>query len=855
MQTYRDQPHRDHPVAAEEGGISGADWMTVDWSQLNRGDIDVFKRRLYAHLKHRLARSAEEASLHDWYTALAHTTRDLLVETWTDSQRAAASADAKRVCYLSLEFLIGRSLESNLLAVGMMDICHAALAEMGLDFGAIREQEPEAALGNGGLGRLAACFVDSLATLGIPGEGYGIHYHHGMFRQRIEDGRQVEVPENWLTYGNPWEFKRPDVCYPVRYGGRVEMVDDGEGHQSFVWIHAEEVLAIANDLPVPGYGGFGASSIRLWSARASQEFDLQDFNRGDYIGSVMAAMESESLSKVLYPDDSTEQGKVLRFRQEYFFVAASVADILHQFRAQSGADWSLLPEKVAIQLNDTHPTIAIPELLRLLIDEQGLGWDEAWEISRGVFAYTNHTLLPEALECWPVALFERLLPRHLQIIYEINRRFLEQVQAQVPGDADLVRRVSLIDENGGRRVRMAHLAVVGSHCVNGVARIHTDLMKSGLFADFHRLYPDKIVNRTNGITPRRWLNQANRPLARLISRHVDEDWPVNLDLLRALLPLAEDAGFAEEFRRAKTANKERFTSFSGRTLGVWIDPGSLFDVQVKRIHEYKRQLLNVLHVITRYNRLRHGLTAGMVPRTVIFAGKAAPGYAAAKMIIRLIHAVAGVVNGDPRTRDWLRVVFVPNYNVSSAEVIIPAADLSEQISTAGTEASGTGNMKLALNGALTIGTRDGANIEIAEEVGEENLFFFGLTAEDVAACRSGGYDPMAVMHANPELAEVLNMIRGGYFSPGEPEAFRPLVDALLYGGDHYLLLADYAAYVATQGLVDAAWQDAAGWTRSAITTVARMGKFSADLTVLDYARDIWGVKATAPVMQDLGPYR
>lgn len=832
------------------------DWMTVDWTTLNRTDIDIFKRRLYGHLKHTLARSSEDASAHDWYLALAHTTRDLLVETWTDSMRASVGADAKRVYYLSLEFLIGRSLENNLLAVGVMDICYAALAEMGLDFEQIRDQEPEAALGNGGLGRLAACFVDSLATLGIPGEGYGIHYHHGMFRQRIENGQQVEVPENWLTYGNPWEFRRPDVAYPVRFGGHVESVTDGEGHHSFRWCGAEEVLAIANDMPVPGYGGFAASSIRLWSARASQEFDLQDFNRGDYLGSVQQEMESESLSKVLYPDDSTPQGKILRFRQEYFFAAASVADILHRFRTQYGTDWAALPEKVAIQLNDTHPTIAIPELMRHLLDEQGLGWEDAWDICRGVFAYTNHTLLPEALETWPVTLFETVLPRHLQIIYEINRRFLEQVHDRAPEDTDLPRRVSLIDEDHGRRVRMAHLAVVGSHCVNGVAQIHTDLMKAGLFADFHRLFPDRIVNRTNGITPRRWLNQANRPLARLISRHVDEDWPVNLDLLRALTPLAEDAGFSEEFRAVKAANKARFTAFAGKRLGVWIDPASLFDVQVKRIHEYKRQLLNVLHVVSRYNRLRHGLTQNLVPRTVVFAGKAAPGYAAAKLIIRLIHAVAETVNTDPHTRDWLRVLFVPNYNVSSAEIIIPAADLSEQISTAGTEASGTGNMKLALNGALTIGTRDGANIEIAQEVGEDNLFFFGLSAAEVAAARQpGAYDPMAVMHANPELAEVLNMIRGGYFSPTDPDAFRPLIDALLYGGDHYMLLADYAAYCTCQDQVDRTYRTPAGWTRSAILTVARMGKFSADLTVLDYARDIWGVKATAPVTQDLGRYR
>lgn len=824
--------------------------LTDGWEPVAQSDIDSFKRRLFGHLKHSRAKNPETATVGDWYQVAALAVRDLLVESWMDSVRSAAHADRKQVYYLSLEFLMGRSLENNLLSVGMWDVCRATFADMGLDFAAVKAEEPEAALGNGGLGRLAACFMDSMASLGIAGIGYGIHYHHGMFRQEILDGQQIERPENWLTHGNPWEFERPEYAYPIHFGGRVEQSHDALGRPFFRWYPSEELQAVAIDMPVPGYGGFSANSIRFWAARASHGFDLTKFNSGEYLDAVRAEVDLESLSRVLYPSDSTEQGRILRFKQEYFFASASLQDILRRFQREQGDDFDLMPQKVAIQLNDTHPAIAIPELMRLLIDDHHCCWSDAWAICQGVFSYTNHTLLPEALETWPVSLFEALLPRHLQIIYEINSAFLNKVREQVPGDGDLIRRVSLIDEFGQRRVRMAHMAVVTSHHVNGVAQLHTNLMKSGIFADFERLFPGKIVNKTNGITPRRWLNQANRPLARLITRHVGDGWQVNLDRLRALVPLAADRGLQDEFWMIKQANKQRLASYASRVLGTAIHPDSLFDVQVKRIHEYKRQFLNILHVITRYNRLCRGHSGhSVLPRTVIFAGKAAPGYAMAKIVIRLIYAVAHTVNQDPRSRDFLRVLFVPNYDVSTAEIIMPAADLSEQISTAGTEASGTGNMKLALNGALTIGTRDGANIEIAEEVGEGNLFFFGLTAEQVLGSEREGYDPWVYYRRNWELAEALEMVRSGAFLPSEPDAFKPLFDSVTDGGDRYRVLVDYADYVACQERVDLAYGQQSGWLEKSILTVARMAKFSADATILDYAREIWGVHGTSPFAQ------
>jgi starch phosphorylase len=812
-------------------------------------DVEGFKRRVLDHLVHTVGKDRVTTTPRDWYHALARTVRDLLVEMWMDSTRSTYRGDVKRIYYMSLEFLIGRSLINNLLSTGFYDIAKDALAELEIDLDEIAAQEPEAALGNGGLGRLAACLIDSMASVGVPGYGYGIRYDYGMFSQVIEDGFQSELPENWLRFGNQWEFARPEVVYPVKFFGRVEARKDKSGRLSFAWVDAEEILAMAYDQPVPGYGAWTVNNIRLWAAKSSRDFDLKRFNQGDYLAAVKHQGESENLSKVLYPDDSTSMGKALRLKQEYFFVSASLQDILRRHLGQFKIIESF-PDKVAIQLNDTHPALAVAELMRLLLDEHGIGWDKAWAISTGTFSYTNHTLLPEALETWQVALFEQMLPRHLQIIYEINRRFLDDVRDLAPGDEGIIQRVSLIDERGERRVRMAHLAFVGSHKVNGVARIHTELMKTTIFADFHHLYPDRIVNKTNGVTPRRWLNQANRGLTKLITGHIGEGWKMELDELRRLLPLAEDAKFRADFRAVKRANKERLAKHIKATQGIDINLDSLFDVQVKRIHEYKRQLLNVLHVIQRYNLLKEGgkKAAKLAPRTVIFAGKAAPGYWMAKLIIKLINAVGAKVNNDRATADRLRVIFLPNYNVSLAEMIIPAADLSEQISTAGTEASGTGNMKLALNGALTIGTRDGANIEIAEEVGEENLFYFGLDTEAVARLKSSGrYNPAALVGAHPELAKIFEQLAQGFFSPERPDLFRPIADSLTIHGDHYLLVADFQDYIDCQAKVDALWADKEEWTRRSILNVARMGKFSSDMTVLDYAADIWKVRPYRPV--------
>ncbi|MBB4284752.1 glycogen/starch/alpha-glucan phosphorylase [Roseospira goensis] len=807
-----------------------------------RAEIDGLKRRLHDHLRHSLGKGPVGSTHLDWYLALALATRDLMVETWMDSTRQAYKTDAKRVYYLSMEFLIGRSLVANLLATGSLDLARQTLDDMGLDFEAIRDCEPEAALGNGGLGRLAACLMESMTTLGIAARGYGIYYDYGMFSQYIEGGQQVEMPERWLRYGNVWAFDRPDVTEPVRFHGRTEARLDDRGRPRRRWVDGEEVLAQAHDLMVAGHGCWTVNAIRLWSAQASREFDLRRFNQGDYINAVAEQSFSESLSHVLYPDDSTSMGKALRLKQEYFFVAASLRDIVRRF-LQTHDDFTRFPNKVAIQLNDTHPALAVPELMRLLVDEHGVGCDEAWAICTGTFAYTNHTLLPEALETWPVGLIGDMLPRHLEIIYDINHQFLEGVRrrAAQPDDAR-IRRLSMIDEAGERRVRMAHLAFVGSHRVNGVAALHTELMRAGIFADLHRTFPDRIVNKTNGITPRRWVQAANRPLAALISRHIGETWIANLEELRGLLPLAEDPGFQADVRAVKRLNKEALCRYVDGRLGIELDPASLFDVQVKRIHEYKRQLLNILHVVTLYLRLREGRAADQPPRTVILAGKAAPGYHMAKLIIRLIHDVARVVNADPLVSGRLRVVFIPDYNVSVAEHIIPAAELSQQISTAGTEASGTGNMKLALNGALTIGTRDGANVEIGQEVGEENIFFFGLPAAEAEALRHrGGHDPWRYYTGDPELRAVLDMIGQGGFSQGEPDRYRLIVDSLTRHGDYYLLLADYADYIACQDRVGLAYRDSDDWTRKAIINVARMGRFSSDVTVADYAADIWGV--------------
>ena len=809
-----------------------------------KGDRGSLRKLLLDHLVYSLGKTPGVATPRDWLHAAAFAVRDHMVERWMHTTTEVKRTGAKRVYYLSLEFLTGRLLSNSLLNIGLYDSCREALSDLELAFDEIAEQESDAALGNGGLGRLAACLLDSMATLSIPGYGYGIRYEYGLFFQRIVRGSQVEQPDNWLRYGNPWEFPRPEVLYPVRFGGHVVRYTDDRGRMRFQWTDTDLVMAMAFDMPVPGFSSGAVNNMRLWSARASREFNLQDFNEGLYIKAVESKTASENLSKVLYPADTTRDGRELRLKQQYFFVSASLQDILRRLLAAHHTI-DELPDRLAIQLNDTHPSLAIPEMMRLLLDFHHLEWDRAWDLTRRTFGYTNHTLMPEALETWPVSLVERLLPRHLQLVYEINRRFLDDVRRAHPGDADLVRRVSLIDEDGERRVRMAHLASVGSHRVNGVSKIHTDLMKATIFADFERLSPGTIVNVTNGVTPRRWLNEANPGLASLLTERIGATWLSDLSQLAKLRPLADDAAFRARFQRIKQANKERLAEALRARLNLAVDSAAMFDVQVKRIHEYKRQLLNVLHVITRYNRLRAGTGDTLAPRVVIFSGKAAPGYAAAKLIIELIHRVASVINHDAAVGNRLKVAFMANYNVSNAELIIPAADLSEQISTAGTEASGTGNMKLAMNGALTIGTLDGANIEMRDEVGADNMFIFGMTADEVDAKRKAGYDPARLYESNPELHEALDMIGSGFFSTESPRRFRPIVDRLTTFGDFFLLLADYADYVACQERVDALFRQPDEWTRRAILNVAGMGRFSSDRTVSDYAREVWNVKAVS----------
>jgi starch phosphorylase len=804
-----------------------------------------FCTALASHLTYSVGKDHFTATPRDWFFAIAHVTRDRLTGRWMETMRRYYRADAKRIYYLSMEFLIGRSLSNSLLNMGSLDRCRLASVEAGLDMEAAREVEPDAALGNGGLGRLAACFLDSMATLGLPSYGYGIRYEYGMFNQRIENGWQVEHPDNWLRYGNPWEFARPEVLYPVKFYGRVVEYISEHGSLRHHWVETEDVMAMAYDTPIPGYGGESVNNMRLWSAKASRDFDLQYFNEGNYIKAVEDKNQSENLSKVLYPDDTTAMGRELRLKQQYFFVSASLQDMLYRFN-KFHKDFNELPDKVAIQLNDTHPSIAIPELMRILMDLYHLDWDRAWGITTRVFSYTNHTLMPEALETWPVTLFETILPRHLQIIYEINHRFLTEVRHRYPGDVERLKRMSIIDEERGRRVRMAHLAIIGSHRVNGVAQIHTDLMRQTIFKDFDRFYPGKIINITNGITPRRWLNLSNPGLAALITEHIGKDWVTDLAQLSRLVPLASNKAFQNQFRAVKQASKAHLAGVIERKLGIKVNPASLFDVQVKRIHEYKRQLLNLLHVITLYNRIRANRNGDRVARTVIFSGKAAPGYRLAKLTIKLINDVADIVNNDPAMGDRLRVVFIPNYDVTTASEIIPAADISEQISTAGTEASGTGNMKLALNGALTIGTLDGANIEMRDEVGADNFFIFGLTAAEVAELQTKGYNPWEYYHANEELRQVLDMIGSGYFSPDDHGRFRPIVEALTSGGDKFLLLADYADYIACHERIETLYRNPGEWARKAILNVAGMGKFSSDRTIQEYAEKIWDVK---PVLE------
>ena len=816
---------------------------TLDGDLIGR-DPASLRRSVANRLLYSLGKDPASATARDWFHATALAVRDRLMERWMAGLKGADAPHTKRVYYLSMEFLTGRLLSNSLLNTGLDAGLHAALADLEVALDDIRAFEQDAALGNGGLGRLAACILDSMATQSLPGFGYGIRYEFGLFYQDIEGGAQVERPDTWLRYGNPWELPRPEVLFSVRFGGRSVQVTDEQGCPRFEWRDADTVFAMACDTPVPGYGTSTVNNLRLWSAKATRDFNLQQFNEGNYFKAVEQKTESENLSKVLYPDDSTQVGRELRLKQQYFFVSASLQDIVQRFLATQ-EPFDAFPEHVAIQLNDTHPAIGIPELMRLLVDEHEVEWERAWDITFRTFAYTNHTLMPEALETWPVALFERVLPRHLEIIYEINHRFLDEVRRNHPWEQERIRRLSIIDEEGDHRIRMANLAIIGSHRVNGVSQLHTDLMRASVFADFNAIRPRSFVNITNGITPRRWLHHANPALAALISAHIGTEWVTDLRQLEQLVPLAEQPSFREQFRAAKAANKHRLAALIRERVGLEVNADSMFDIQVKRMHEYKRQLLNVLHIVTRYNRIRDGRVAGLVPRTVIFSGKAAPGYAFAKLVIRLIHGVADVVNHDPAVNDLLRVAFIPNYNVSNAEIIIPACDLSEQISTAGTEASGTGNMKLALNGALTIGTLDGATMEIAREVGDDNIFIFGMTAAQAAERRALGYNPWHVYDTDGDLRQALDMIACGHFSPSERSRFRTVFERLTSDGDSYMLLADYASYVECQERVDALYSRPDEWTRRAVLNVAGMGGFSSDRTVADYARLIWNVQPAA----------
>ncbi|MEM7673636.1 MAG: glycogen/starch/alpha-glucan phosphorylase, partial [Verrucomicrobiota bacterium] len=769
---------------------------------------------------------------------------DRILEKYIETQTRHYDQNTRRAYYLSLEYLMGRLMNNNLHNLGIYESAQKACENLGVDLDAIEDQEQDMGLGNGGLGRLAACFLDSLASLDLPAIGYGIHYEFGLFRQKFQDGHQVENPDNWREFGDPWEICRPQYMVDVKLYGKVLPHTDNKGDFKPQWVETSTIRALPFDVPIVGYSGNTVNFLRLWESKASDIFDLEAFNRGGYVEAVREKAIGETISKVLYPNDATAQGKELRLVQEYFFVSASLQDIIRRyFKLNSG--WDTFPEKVAIQLNDTHPAVAVAELMHILVDEYELDWDFSWDITRKTFSYTNHTLLPEALEKWSVPLFEKVLPRHLQIIYELNRRFLEdEVEAKWPGDSAMKQRLSLIEEGNPKQIRMAYLSIIGSHAVNGVAALHTELLKSNLFKDFDELYPGKILNKTNGITPRRWLLACNTGLSDLITNKIGDTWPTKLDELQKIADYAEDPSFQKEFMAVKRANKERFAKYVQDHMGIEISPDALFDVQIKRLHEYKRQHLNLLHILTLYRELLHNPDLDITPRVFIFAAKAAPGYDLAKNIIRAINKVAETINNDERIKDKIKVVFPENYSVTLAEMIIPAADLSEQISTAGKEASGTGNMKLALNGALTIGTLDGANVEIKEEVGDENIFIFGLEVEDVQTLKTQGYNPYEYYNSNVDLKAAIDWIASDHFTPGESQAFAPLVQSLLANGDPFLVLADYAEYCAAQKKAGEAFKDTAAWARMAILNTARVGKFSSDRTISEYAEEIWKIEAT-----------
>ena len=796
---------------------------------------DAIKRAFLDNLFYVQAKFPALATKNDYYQALAYAVRDRMLQRWISTAALYTARGSRTVAYLSAEFLMGPHLGNNLINLGIYDEVRQAIGELNLNLDELLAQEEEPGLGNGGLGRLAACFIDSLATAEIPALGYGIRYEFGIFHQEIADGWQVEKTDKWLRRGNPWEIARPEWALEVKLGGYTEQYRDDQDRLRIRWIPHKTVVGVPYDTPILGYCNNTANTLRLWKSEAAESFDLTVFNRGDYYGAVNQKVSSENLSKVLYPNDEQIQGKELRLEQQYFFVSCSLQDMLRIMKVQR-IPIERFHEKFTIQLNDTHPAIGVAELMRLLVDEYVMPWEEAWSITTKAFAYTNHTLLPEALECWPLGLFAKVLPRHLQIIYEINARFLDIVRVRFFGDEERLARMSLIDERGDRYVRMAHLACVGSYAINGVAELHSELLKQDVLKDFYELWPERFGNKTNGVTPRRWIALCNPRLTRLLNDAIGTGWIKDLSELKRLEPLAADAEFRARWRDIKHANKCEFAHLVKQQTGIAIDPDSMFDVQVKRIHEYKRQHLNILHVIALYHRLRSSPNAEIVPRTFIFGGKAAPGYRIAKLIIKLINAVGDVVNQDPAVRDQLRVVFLPNFNVSNGQRVYPAAELSEQISTAGKEASGTGNMKFSMNGALTIGTLDGANVEIREEVGAENFFLFGLTTDEVAALKSRGYRPSDYLRG--ELAEAVDLVRSGFFSRGDPELFRPLIDGLIYH-DPYLAFADFEAYADCQANVSEAYRDVERWTKMSILNAARSGKFSSDRSIREYCRDIW----------------
>ena len=824
----------------KEGFLPKNDFRSIFFADRAKECSDDIKNLFYRHLEYSLVKDTTNVQLWDLYYALGLSLRDKLIERWLRTQYEYRKQDVKKVFYLSMEFLIGRLLGNTLVNLDEYDNAYDLMKELGHSLEDIIEQEPDMGLGNGGLGRLAACFMDSLATQAYPAYGYGIRYEFGIFKQNIVQGYQVEVPDHWLKKGCPWEIKRPEITYRVRFGGNVITQTEPDGRVNHRWVDTDDVMALAWDIPIPGYKVHNVNNLRLWQATATDEFDFDYFNNGDYVRAVEKKNISENISKVLYPNDNIHLGKILRLEQEYFFISATLQDIMRGW-IKDHDSFAEFPQKIAIQLNDPHPALAIPEMMRILIDEENLNFETAWDITSRCFSYTNHTILPEALEKWDIELFEELLPRHLMLIYQINDHVMEEVKRLYPNDLEKMRNLSIIEEGNEKKLRMAHLCVHGSHAVNGVAELHSQIIRESIFPDFYQMYPQRFQNKTNGITPRLWLKVCNPRLAALVSEHIGDTWVAQLDSIRGLEAYVDDSEFIDAFWEIRQINKKALARHIFRATGVRCPTDGIFDAQIKRLHEYKRQLLNVLGTIARYLRIKDDPKAQIVPRTVIFAGKAAPGYHLAKILIKLINNLGLVVNRDPDVADRLKVVFLPDYSVSLAEKIIPASDLSEQISTAGYEASGTGNMKFALNGALTIGTMDGANVEMAQEIGAENMFIFGMDADEVSSLKQSGYDPGKIYDSDPELRRAIDAIANDMFSPNEKGIFEPIVHALLHSGDPYCILADFRSYLDASQRVDDLWQDPSAWAKKAILNIARVGKFSSDRAIEEYAREIWDV--------------